>query len=49
MAYRIKTSDGSLLAEEPEVAMKAFEVLLRGRTLRSSESTGDRSNELRKL
>lgn len=28
MAYRIKTSDGSLLAEEPDVAMKAFEVVV---------------------
>ena len=49
MAYKIKTSDGSLLAEELEVAMKAFEVLLRGRILRSSGSAGDISNELRKF
>jgi len=39
MAYRIKTSDESILAEE--VAIKAFEILLRSRTPRISESTED--------
>ena len=40
MAYRIKTSDENELILAEEVALRAFVILLGGRT-RSSESTED--------